>query len=185
MIILRQKEFGWFGFGKKKEEPKKLEYKCPKFSDLPTNLQQGLRGVDRVWRKSDTQKLLKELQKEVSAKDIPFKPIMDPKEVESIHKALITSMEVLEYPESSLIYPLLWGLTCDGGPDLFCYDISTKKFYSVDWVNDLNFYEIDIKSLRDYIKVCLEDLDDYDLATMDDEQFFNLKKKIKKAFWIS
>lgn len=189
MIILRQKEFGWFGFGKKKQpEQKAPEYKCPSISDLPTNLQQSLRGVERVWKKPETQKLLKELQRLVGDQDtFPYTPYLEPEN--AFERMILPSLEAEIFPENTLMYPLMWNCgLCDG--ELICYDITGKKFWAIDG-HDWNFEEADnIKVLNDWIKADLNFLDkeikekdlDYYKVTLSD--FKNLLKQIRKVFWI-
>jgi hypothetical protein len=179
MIILRQKQFGRFSFNKKKQP----EYKCPKFSDLPTNLQQSLRGIERVWKKSETQKLLKVLGKELLTDVIPFMPYLDSKLVEHVHREIIIPpMAFNKYPDSTLIYPLMW----DTGYWLLCFDITAKKFLKVYYTDDENLFEAEKNywNLKNYISDCLNEYDASFRRHISEEEFNNLIDKIKKAFWI-
>lgn len=187
MIILRQKQFGWFGFGKKKlPEQKTPEYRCPSISDLPSNLQQSLRGVERVWKKPETQKLLKELQKVLHTEVIPFTPYVDTKTVDYIFTNLLHwSLASEDFPESTLMYPIMWDLQ---GNWLLCYEITTNHFWTID-DNDHNFYDDkQFKNLREFMK----DEIDWFLKGFDPnygyklsrDEFEDLFKKIKKEFWI-
>ena len=188
MIILRQKQFGWFGFGKKKQpEQKAPEYKCPSISDLPTNLQQSLRGVERVWKKPETQKLLKELQDIFHMDFIPFTPYVEPKMVESAFKNILSwSLASEGFPESTLMYPVMWDLEGDW---LLCYEITTNHFWMID-DNDHNFYDDteQFKNLREFIadeiNWFLRNFDPNFGYKLSKEEFEDLFKKIKKAFWI-
>ena len=189
MIVLRQKQFGWFGFGKRKDEPKPtIQYKCPSISDLPSNLQASLRGVEKVWKKPDVQKLLKELQRLVGHLDIfPYTPYVNPEN--AFNNFILMSLKADEFPEDTLMYPLMWDCgKCDG--NLICYDITTKKFWAIDG-NDWNFEEYDyIKKLSDWMKYDLDfiekytDEEDLEYYGVSRPEFKDLLKKIKKAFWL-
>lgn len=179
MKILRQKEFGLFGFGKKKKEPqqKPIEYKCPSISDLPSNIQSSLRGVERVWRKPEVQKLLDDLGHFLGSTFKPFYPFVDQKMVEQIHRTHITpSLQFQKFPEETMMYPLIWDTCVYDMGVLLCYDINTGKFWYLN-EPDYDFEEATkIKVLRDFIKNSLENID----TSVDPD----LIRKIKKAFWI-
>lgn len=189
MIILRQKQFGWFGFGKKKQpEQKSPEYKCPKFTDLPPRLQQSLKEVEREWKKPETQKLLKEYNRvAIHGPGIPFTPF-----IQQDYAGIIFNDYLLfalqDFPEGTMMYPLISNAD-SYEPNILCYNIGEKKFYSV-YANDYDSFEEDKNywNLKDYIK---DELDEflkyfdpnfgYELSK---EGFEDLFKKIKKAFRI-
>lgn len=187
MIILRDKNYSWFSFGKKRSSIAKTpDYRCPSISELPINLQQSLKGVERVWKKSDVQSLLKQLGKEVVSDVTPFMPYVDPKYVEHVHREiLVPSMAADGYPESTLIYPLMWDLK---GYWLLCFNITENKFITVG-SDDYEFVDEEqyIKTLRDYIKDNIkwqiEEEDEF--LTMEKDEVLKLAQKIKKAFWIN
>lgn len=178
MKILRQKEFGLFGFGKKKEpQQKPTEYKCPSISDLPSNIQSSLRGVERVWKKPEVQKLLDELGQNLDSTFKPFYPIVDQKMVEHTYKTYIADyLQFQKFPEETMMYPLMWDTCRYDRAVLLCYDINTGKFWYLN-EPDYDFEEATkIRVLRDFIKNSLENLD----TSVDPD----LIRKIKKAFWI-
>ena len=179
MIILRQKQFGWFGFGKKKQP----EYKCPKFSDLPINLQRSLREVEKVWEKPETQRLLGLLGKELKFYDTPFKPYLNQKHADHVyHEILIPPMSAESYPDSTLIYPLMWNVS----DWLLCFDITNKKFLKVFYHDNKNLFDVekDYWNLKDYIKDSLNEYDYTFCKSLSESEFYELIGKIKKAFGI-
>ena len=185
MIILRQKEFGWFGF-RKKEQPHPIKYKCPLISDLPANLQRELKEIEKSWKKPNVQVLLKQLGKEVVSDVIPFRPCIDPNYVEHIHREiLVPSMAADGYSESTLIYPLIWDAK---GSWLLCFNITKNRFitiggYDYEFVDEESY----IKSLRDYVKdnIKWEIEEDDEFLTMSKDEILKLAQKIKKAFLIT
>ncbi len=187
MKILRQKEYSWFGFGKKKQpdiQTPKIEYNCPTISDLPSNIQSSLKGVERVWKRPDVQKLISKLREAIYADGDPFFPYVDQKQVEQAHKTfLVPSLSLEKFPENTLMYPLMWNQDMEV---LICYDINTGKFWYLN-SPDYNFEEATrIRVLKDFIKNGLSQLEELneDDIFMDPGEFKKLIKDLKKAFWI-
>lgn len=194
MLVLRSKKFSFFGLFKKKQPEKKEEitYTCPTIKDLPTNLQQSLRGVERVWKKPEVQKMLKYFGEKyiiVGDGNIPYKPYIDQREVEHVHKnILVPTISFYDYPQDSLIYPLMWNCGLNDG-ELLCYDIKKGKFLSI-FGGEWDLEEIDhVRVLKDWIKSDLDlasDCIDEDYGFSEDEikEFNDLIRKIKKQFWL-
>jgi hypothetical protein len=189
MVILRQKQFGWFGFGKKNPSNSYSNYDWPKFEDLPGNLKQALKGVQRVKQNTLTQKLLNELGEfaGVKGEDI-FKVYINTKDVEEKQKLIFSSSDIERLSPNIKLYPLMNNAQFPNCRDILFYDINLKHFYDLD-IDTLDIEDVDdyVKNLRDYIKGDL-DYTVSDFSTELDEDYWddyeNLLKQIRKAFWV-
>ena len=169
-------------------------YTCPSINDLPGNIKSELLGVERAWKKTQTQELLQELMSSFFGGDdvVPFTPYVDKKDVKSIFEDFVKRALIFsDFPEDTLMYPLMCGCDSYGEESILCYNITTKKFWCLEG-NDYIFEEeaTKIKSIKDFIKGELEYLNyffesrDYQFEIIPKE-FEKLIKEIKKAFGIN
>lgn len=191
MRILRQKMFAFFGLFEKKKNniEKEKQYSCPTIKDLQkSNLSvaQGLKAFSRLREKPETKRTISELKDLYLIDSSAYSTYIDDNTRYNFWKSAIEpSLKSDNFPEDTLMFPLIWNSKVNDGICL-CWDCSSKKFWTL-FENDWTFEEERPIKISEWVS---KDLDYilYDLKNNSDpdliQKGIELIKRLKKLLWL-